>query len=166
MLSTTLIDSGHREEAAQLLTDARSAIRPGQPEGVLLHYLAPLAEATGSWSVLQEADHLLSGITAPVGSAWLLGTDCYLAVARAWLGADDPARARDVLRPLMSAAERLSWVPALAGGSLVDGRAAAARGDHTAARILISRAVTLATRHHMPIVERDALAHLAALPAD
>ena len=166
MLSTTLIDSGHREEAAQLLTDAQSAIRPGQPEGVLLHYLAPLAEATGSRSVLQDADHLLSGITAPVGSAWLLGTDCYLAVARAWLGADQPARARDVLRPLMSAAERLSWVPALAGGSLVDGRAAAALGDHAAARILISRAVTLATRHHMPIVERDALAHLAALPAD
>jgi hypothetical protein len=26
--------------------------------------------------------------------------------------------------------------------------------------------VTLATRYHMPIVERDALAHLAALPED
>jgi DNA-binding SARP family transcriptional activator len=166
MLSTTLIDSGHRADAAKLLTDARSAIGPGQPEGVLLNYLAPMAEATGSRSVLQDADHLLSGITAPVGSAWLLGTDCYLAVARAWLAADEPARARDVLRPLLSAAERLSWVPALAGGSLVDGRAAAALGDHAAARILISRAVMLATRHHMPSVERDALAHLAALPAD
>ena len=89
-----------------------------------------------------------------------------MAVPRAWLGADEPARARDVLRPLMSAAERLGWVPALAGGSLVDGRAAAALGDHAAGRILIGRAVTLATRYHMPIVERDALAHLAALPED
>jgi hypothetical protein len=57
-------------------------------------------------------------------------------------------------------------VPALAGGSLVDGRAAAALGDHAGARILLSRAATLATLHPMPVVERDALAHLAALHPD
>ena len=86
---------------------------------------------------------LLRGITGPVGSAWLLGADCYLAVARAWLDRDEPARARAVLTPLLSAAERLTWVPALAGGCLVDGRAAAALGDHAAAGALIGRAVTL-----------------------
>jgi triosephosphate isomerase len=67
-----------------------------------------------------------------------------------------------VLTPLLSAAERLTWVPALAGGCLVDGRAAAALGDHAAAGALIGRAVTLAARHHMPVVEREARTRLAA----
>jgi hypothetical protein len=164
MLSNTLIDLGRREEAAKLLTDAQSVIGPGQPEGVRLQYLAPLAEATGSPSALQDADRLLSGISAPVGAAWLLGTDCYLAVARAWLDKDEPARARQVLGPLLTAAERLSWIPALAGGRLVDGRAAVALGDRAAGRLLIGQAVRLAARHHLPIVERDAAAHLAAVP--
>lgn len=90
LLSNTLIDLGRRDEAARLLIDAQPAIGSGQPEGVVLSYLAPLAEATGSRSALEQADHLLSGIWAPVGSAWLLGTDCYLSVARAWLVADEP----------------------------------------------------------------------------
>jgi len=75
-----------------------------------------------------------------------------------------PARARVTLTPLLSAAERLTWVPALACGCLVDGRAAAALGDHAAGRMLIGRAVELAARYQMPAVARDALAHLDALP--
>ena len=164
MLADTLIDLGRRDEAAHLLTDARSAVRPGQPEGILLRYLAPLAEVTGSRAALDEADGLLRGITGPVGSAWLLGMDCYLAVARAWLDRDEPARAREVLTLLLSAAERLAWIPALAGGCLVDGRAAGALGDHAAARTLIGRAVTLAARNGMPTVERDGRACLSAAP--
>jgi len=164
MLADTLIDLGRRDEAAHLLTAAGSTVRPGQPEGVQLRYLAPLAEATGSRTALDEADALLRGISGPVGSAWLLGVDCYLAVARAWLDRDEPARARGVLAPLLTAAERLAWVPALAGGSLVDGRAAAAFGDHVGARTLLGRAATLAARLGMPIVERAAQAALTALP--
>lgn len=160
MLADTLIDLGRRDEAAQLLTGARSTVRPGQPEGILLRYLAPLAEVTGSTAALDDADGLLRGITGPVGSAWLLGMDCYLAVARAWLDRNEPARAREVMSPLLAAAERLSWIPALAGGSLVDGRAATALGDHTAARTLIGRAIAVAARHGMRTVERDGRALL------
>jgi len=162
MLADTLIDLGRRDEAAGLLTDVGSALRAGQPEAVLLRCLAPLAEVTGSRSTLAQADHLLRGIRAPVGSAWLLGADCYLSVARAWLDRNEPARARAVLTPLLSAAERLTWVPALAGGCLVDGRAAAALGDHAGASRLIDRAVALAARHGMRTVERDARMQLAA----
>lgn len=162
MLADTLIDAGRHEEAALLLMDARPTVHPGQPEGVLLRYLAPLAEVTGSRSALDEADGLLRGITGPAGSAWLVGTDCYLSVARAWLQKDEPARARTVLAPLLAAAERLAWVPARAGGCLVDGRAAAALGDLGAARVLIGRGVTLAARNGMPTVERDGRAALTA----
>ena len=77
-----------------------------------------------------------------------------------------PARARAVLTPLLAAAERLAWVPALAGGALVDGRAAAALGDHAAAGALIGRAVMLAARHGMPTVERHARAGPTRLPRE
>jgi hypothetical protein len=38
--------------------------------------------------VLAEADALLALVDAPPGSAWPLGTDAYLAVARGWLRQD------------------------------------------------------------------------------
>jgi DNA-binding SARP family transcriptional activator/tetratricopeptide (TPR) repeat protein len=163
MLAVTLIELGERDEATHLLGDARAAVRPGQPELLVLRRLAPLAEVTGSRPVLEDADVLLRGISGPVGSACLLGLDCYLAVARAWLNTGDPGRAREVLAPMLSAADRLTWIPALTGGLLVDGRAAAALGDHHAAAALIGRAVTLAARHGMRATERDARAYLAGL---
>ena len=163
MLAVTLLELDRRDEATQLLTDGNSGAQSEQPEGFMLRYLAPLAEVTGSRAVLEDADGLLRGISAPAGSAWLLGTDCYLAVARAWLEHGEPARARDVLTPLLSAAHRLAWIPAVAGGSLVDGRAVAALGDEIAARTLIGRAVTVAARHGMPTVEYQARRGLAAI---
>jgi DNA-binding SARP family transcriptional activator/tetratricopeptide (TPR) repeat protein len=162
MLAVTLTEMGQRDEATHLLSEARSLLPPGQPEGLNLQCLAPLAEVTGSLAVLDEADALLRGISGPVGSAWLLGTDCYLAVARAWLDREEPARANTILAPLLAAAERQSWLPALAAGSLTAGRAAYQLGDRAAAGALIGRAITLAARHHMPTVERAAREYQAS----
>ena len=128
LLAGTLLELGRTAEAVRLLIAARERAQVDGAEAYLLRCLAPLAEATGSAAVLAEADALLAGIDAPPGSAWLLGTDSYLAIARCWLRHGDPARARAVLAPLLAAADRQAWVPAQAAGALVDGRAAAALG--------------------------------------
>ena len=51
--------------------------------------------------MLAEADRMVARITAPPGSAWLTGDGAYLAVARAWIAANEPERARTVLAPML-----------------------------------------------------------------
>ena len=65
--------------------------------------------------------------------------------------------------PLLAAAERLDWVPAQAGGALVDGRAAASLGCPGPARTALAQAVRLAARHGLPHIERQARAALDGL---
>ena len=74
--------------------------------------------------MLAEADVLLRGVDAPPDAAWLAGTDAYTAVARAWLQAGDPLRAREVVAPLLAAATLTGWIPTQAAAYLEDGRAA------------------------------------------
>jgi hypothetical protein len=163
LLAGTLLELGRTAEAVRLLTAARDRAQVEGAEAYLLRCLAPLAEATGSAAVLAEADALLAGIDAPAGSAWLLGTDSYLAIARCWLHHGDPARARAVLAPLLAAADRQAWVPAQAAGALIDGRAAAALGLGEQAGSAVARALALATRHALPHVERQARTAVAEL---
>ncbi|MGH7623262.1 MAG: hypothetical protein ACREMU_13045, partial [Gemmatimonadaceae bacterium] len=158
LLGTTLLEQGQRDAAVRVLERARSAAEQEGAEAYVLRCAAPLAEATRSLDVLLEADALIGSITAPEGSAFLVGDWCYLAVARAWLAHGEPERARAVLAPLLVAAERCSWVAPLAGASAVDGHAAAMLGlDDVAARQL-DRAVQLAQRHGLPGIERAAAA--------
>ena len=86
----------------------RVADVPGA-EAYLLRCLAPLAEATGDLAVLERADALLAGIRAPEGTAWLLGADAYLCVARAWRRAGDPARADRAVAGFRDAARAVGW---------------------------------------------------------
>lgn len=163
LLATTLLESGETAEAAQLLADAAVHVGPDGNEAHRLRCLAALAEATHSRTVLDEADALLTAISAPPGSAWLIGTDAYLAVARSWLQHAQPARARAVLAPLVSAADRQQWLPTLAGAALVEGAATAAMGDPAGAGRSFTRALDLATRHGMLGLERLARTALAEL---
>ena len=161
MLGATLVELGATEEALATLTAARAHAGTGGAEAYRLRCLAPLAEVSGDRAVLGEADALLAAVSAPPGSAWLLGADAYLAVARAWLGHGDPGRACAVLRPLLAAAQRQRWRPVLAEGGLVAGRCAAALGDSAAARAGLSTVAELGERHAMPLVARAARAALA-----
>ena len=166
LLATTLLESGtagEADEARRLLMDASAHVRPDGNEAHRLRCLAALAEATHSRTVLDEADTLLTNISAPSGSAWLLGTDAYLAVARSWLHHSQPWRARAVLAPLVSAADRQQWLPALAAAALVEGVAIAAMGDPAGAGQSFTQALDLATRHGMVGVERDARTALLKL---
>ncbi|MDN5858675.1 MAG: hypothetical protein L0H84_08620, partial [Pseudonocardia sp.] len=150
-LAGTLMELGDPAGAIELLDDGLRHANIDGAEGYRLRCLAPLAELSGDPAVLKEADALLAGITAPPGCAWMLGADVYLSVARAWLGGGKPERAREVLRPLLTAAERLGWEPVLATAGLVDGHAAGALGDRAAAQSLAAVAER-ADRCGMPLV--------------
>ena len=163
LLATTLIEAGGTAEAIALLNDAVAQLGPDGNEAHRLRCFAALAQATNSRAVLDVADELLSGIVAPPGSAWLLGTDAYLSVARAWLHHDRPERARAVIAPLIHAARRQRWLPTLASSALVEGEAAAALGDRAGAHDAYAQALDLATRHAMVRVEQDARTALLAL---
>jgi DNA-binding SARP family transcriptional activator/tetratricopeptide (TPR) repeat protein len=113
-LGITLLATGSRAEAVELFERGRAIAEQPGAEMYLLGCLGPLAEATRSPTVLAEADRLLAGARLPAGDAWVLGYEAYLAIARAWLAARQPERARSVLAPLLAAVERESWVTALA----------------------------------------------------
>jgi tetratricopeptide (TPR) repeat protein len=153
---TTLLEVGDVAAAIEVLEAARASARRDGADGYLLRVLSPLAEATGDRAVLLDADALLAGITAPPGSAFLAGDACYHAVARTWLAAGEPERARAVLAPLIAAAERVPWVAALAEASLIDGQAALALDHAKQADPLLRRAADLAIRHGLPRVASEA----------
>ncbi len=163
LLGATLLERGAVAQAVDLLVDVVDQTRQAGAEVHLLRCLAPLAEATGDIEVLTEADALLRAIDAPAGAAWLTGMDTYTAVARAWIARDEPGHARAALGPLLAAATRTGWVPALAAGSLEDGRAAALLGALDDARAAFGRARDLAGNHGMTWVAAEATTALAAL---
>jgi tetratricopeptide (TPR) repeat protein len=157
LLGATLLEAGATDEAARTLTGARERAGHNGAEAHLLRCIAPLAEATGDPDDVAAADALLASIVTPEGSAWFLGTDAYLSVARAWLAQGRPARARTVLRPLLTASRKSGWLPMEAQACVVDARAAAALGEYATASAQFSRAAELGARHGMPGVERAAL---------
>ena len=148
LLAATMLDCDDAPGAAALLRDALDAAGPEGAEAYRLRCLAPLAEATGEPAVLAEAERLLGGIETPPGSAFLLGADAYLCVARARLQSGDPSRARAVLAPLLAAARRLEWIPVLVAAGSVDACAAAALADGSAVADA-EQVRALAERHGM-----------------
>jgi hypothetical protein len=96
-LGITRMAAGSPAEAIELFERGHAAAEKHGAEAYLLHCLGPLAEATRSPSVLAEADRLLADARLPAGDAWVLGYEVYLSVARAWLTARQPERARAVL---------------------------------------------------------------------
>src|ERR1022692_2842590 len=157
-LGTPLLASGSRAEAIELLERGHASAEKDGAEAYLLHCLGPLAEATRSPAVLAEADQLLAGVRLPAGDAWVLGYEAYLSVARAWLTAGQPERARAVLAPLLGAVQRVPWVAALAAALVVNGEALARLGELAQARAALDRATALAGRYGLAHVLREARA--------
>jgi tetratricopeptide (TPR) repeat protein len=156
MLGRTLLLAGNRTAAIGLFERGMAAGRHSELEAYLLRCAAPLAAATGSRGVLDEAATLLDQASIPDGGAWMLGYEAYLSLAEAWLGQGEPGRARAVLAPLLVVAEREPWIPALAATLAADGRALARMGLGEQARAELERAVRLAGRHGLPHVLREA----------
>jgi tetratricopeptide (TPR) repeat protein len=156
MLGGTLLVSGDRAGAVLLYEEGLAAARKSGMEAYLLRCAAPLAAATGSSAVLAEAADWLEQAGIPDGGAWMLGYEAYLSLAEAWLAHDEPDRARAVLAPLLSVAEREPWIPALAAALAVDGRILARLGQGEQAVAELERAVRLAGQHGLPHVLREA----------
>jgi tetratricopeptide (TPR) repeat protein len=158
MLGGTMLAAGDRAGAIELFEHAMAAAQHAGMEAYLLRSAAPLAAATGSLAMLGQATELLENATMPAGGAWVFGYEAYLSVARAWLGHDDPERARAVLAPLLAAAEREPWKVALAEALVVDGRALIRLGELGQARSRLDGAARLADAHGLRYVLRDARA--------
>jgi DNA-binding SARP family transcriptional activator/tetratricopeptide (TPR) repeat protein len=163
ILGGTLLAAGDRAGAIELFERAMAAAQHAGMEAYLLRSAAPLAAATGSPAILSQAAALLEQASVPDGAAWMLGYEAYLSVAQAWLGHDDPERARAVLAPLRATAEREPWTVALAEALVVDGRALVRLGERGQARSDLERAARLAAEHRLPYVLRDARSALGLL---
>ena len=155
-LGTTLAAAGKRAEAIELFERGHATAETVGAEAYVLRCLGPLAEVTRSPAVLAEADRLLAGATLPAGDAWVLGYEVYLSVARGWLTADQPERARAVLAPLLGAAERVPWVATLAAALVVDAQALSHLGELAWARAALDRGTALARDHGLAHVLREA----------
>jgi len=161
-LGCTLLEAGDSGAAATVLREGLDGTSREGAEAYRLRCLAPLADATGDPDALAEAESLFAELDVPAGTAYLLGADIYLCLARAHLRCGAAGRARTVLAPLLSAAERLDWLPLSVAAGLLDTRARAALGDpgaegarrqlavlaerHGMARVLQARCNTAATR--------------------
>jgi len=168
MLGGTLLQAGDRAAAAALFERGLTAAQQAGAEAYLLHCTARLAAAAGSPTVLADADRLLGQADIPVGGAWLLGEEAYLALAQAWLDREEPDRARAVLAPLLALAERVPWTPALAATLAADARALIRLGERERARAQLMRAERLATAHglaHVREEARQAMRYLGGLTA-
>jgi tetratricopeptide (TPR) repeat protein len=155
-LGTTLVAAGNLAEAIELFERGHATAETAGAEAYVLRCLGPLAEATRSPAVLAEADRLLAGARLPAGDAWVLGYEVYLSVARGWLTADQPERARAVLAPLLGAVERVPWVAALAAALVVNGEALGRLGELARARAALDRGTALARDHGLVHVLREA----------
>ena len=160
MLGGTLMLTGDRAGATELLRRGLAAAQASGLEAYVLRCAAPLAAATGSPGVLGAADRLLQRAGIPAGGAWVFGYEAYLSIAQAWLDQGDPERARSVLAPLLAVAERVPWTATLAAGLVLDGRALVRLGDREQASAELHRAERLAREHGLPHVRRDAQAAL------
>jgi len=156
MLGETLLLADDRAAAIGHLESGLAGARQAAVETYLFRSTAALGHATGSLPLLTEAASLLDLAEIPRGVAWLPGYDGYLSLARGWLGLDQPDRAITVLAPLLAIAERGQWLPVLAEGLTVHGRALIRLGRGEQAEVQLARARSLAREHGMPHVLREA----------
>jgi DNA-binding SARP family transcriptional activator/predicted ATPase len=154
MFGTTLLQNGDRAAAIAMYEDGLAVAGQAGVEGYLLRCAAPLAAATGSPTVLADANRLLEQASIPTDGAWLLGEEAYLCLAQAWLKRGDPERARAVLAPLLAVAERVPWTATLAAALALDGRALIRLGEDEQARARLLRAERLARAHELPHILR------------
>jgi DNA-binding SARP family transcriptional activator len=161
-LGSALLLTGAQDEATGLFQRGLAAAQRDGAEAYVLRCLAPLAAVTGSTDLLVQADALLAQAVSKAG-AWIPGYEAYLSLGRAWLRRGEPDRARGVLAPLLTVAQRTPWTPVLAETLAVEGSALAALGRPAEARATLGQAARLAADHQMPYVSADAQAALSAL---
>jgi DNA-binding SARP family transcriptional activator len=155
LLGGTVLLTGDRAGAIGLFERGLAAAEEAGVEAYLLRCAAPLAAATGSRTILDDADRLLDQAGMPAGGAWLPGDDAYFSLARAWLDRGDPERAQRILAPLLGAAEREPWRVTLAAALVVEAHVLLGLGESRRAGENLRRAAELARKHGLPHVLSD-----------
>lgn len=156
LLGGTLLATGDRSGAIEKFERGLAVAERSGVEAFVLRCAAPLAAATGSRAMLARAAELLDSAVLPDGTAWVQGDECYLSLARAWLGHDEPDRARAVLAPLLAVAERTPWIATHAAALAVDGKALLRLGHPEPGGAALAAAARLAGRHGLPHILREA----------
>jgi class 3 adenylate cyclase/tetratricopeptide (TPR) repeat protein len=125
-LGWTLIEAGSLDEAARRLEPGlRTAEATNAPAQIarctclLACARSLLGDPDEAGKLAERGEALLDRVTAPPGQAWLYGGHAFLALGRVHLEAGEPERARAIAAPILEAAERTGWGPALAGAALL-----------------------------------------------
>jgi len=144
LLAGSLAEAGETDEAAELLAGGLATAERDGSEAYVLACRALRAEVTGDRDELSVADAMLRDVQTPEGKVWMVGADSYLSLARAWSASGDPARAGEILDPLVTAARAQGWRPVLAQALLERALVARAVGDQTAG-VLADESLSVAT---------------------
>ena len=167
-LGWTLTELGAVDEAIEHLDRGlRSAEREGSESHVVrcVAHLSLAAqerrEGERAGRLLDRAEALLGGITAPPGGAFLHGAHSYAAAARAALARGEAERAERLIAPILEVADRAGWREAAAEAALLAGRAVLAQGDVERGNELLRRSVAEAGDIGSPRVAWEAHARLA-----
>ncbi|MDH3598071.1 MAG: hypothetical protein OEU26_00360 [Candidatus Tectomicrobia bacterium] len=108
-----------------------------------------------------QAETLCRQLTVPPGRAFLQGIHAYVAIAWVHLASGEAERARQLLTPVLAAAETCGWEEAIAYGSLVVGRSLVACGDADQAEQTLQRALQVTHDVSLPGVAWKTHAALA-----
>ena len=109
LLAGSLIESGRDGDAEEVAARGAAFVGAGVAEAYTLRVAAPLAAAGGTDESLLTADAMVTAIDAPPDSAWVIGADAYLLVARAWEARGERDRAAATLAPLLAATGPRRW---------------------------------------------------------
>lgn len=112
LLAASLADNGEHDEAVRVARRALVADDLAVAPAGRLRCVAALARLTGEPDAVAEATAMLDDVACPPGHAWVVGADCYLAVAAAAVARGDGPEAVRVLAPLRDATAH-AW-PAVA----------------------------------------------------
>ena len=116
-------------------------------------------------ALAERATAILDQARSAGGRVYLHAAHVQLAIARAWLRADQADRARKLLEPVRVAAEAAGWVEFSASASLLLAEAHLAIGDPDAAGRHLDRCRAIADSVGLAVVADEGAALAARLTA-
>jgi tetratricopeptide (TPR) repeat protein len=120
-----------------------------------------LGDAARAQTLAVQAEALCRQLTTPPGRAFLQGIHAYVAIAWVHLARGEAERARQLLTPVLAAAETCGWQEAIAYGSLVVGQSLVAGGAADRAEAALQRALQVTHAVRLPGVAWKTHAALA-----
>jgi tetratricopeptide (TPR) repeat protein len=167
-LGWALLEAYALEEAAQLLERGREAAEGAMAFHLMLRCTGLLAwaywllgDAARAQTLAVQAEALCRQLTTPPGRAFLQGIHAYVAIAWVHLARGEAERARQLLTPVLAAAETCGWQEAIAYGSLVVGQSLVAGGAADRAEAALQRALQVTHAVRLPGVAWKTHAALA-----